>query len=88
MVRDKNGIEVTVGSKVRVLDFDSHILDRLPDDEGALLKSMINEVLEVYDVDQFGRAWVEKWWNYDDGRSESQSLGLSSKEMLVVETDT
>ncbi|MFL0807217.1 MAG: hypothetical protein K6L60_08015 [Oceanobacter sp.] len=84
MVVDKNGKEIKVGSRVRVLKIDQSLLDILPEDEADDVKSMLNEVLEVYEIDEYDCAWVEKWWSRGDGRSESHSLSLSSAEMELV----
>ena len=57
----------------------------LPPDEWRDLKTMIGEVFEVYEIDEHGSAWVEKWWNDADGESHSHSVALASHEMEVVE---
>ena len=40
--------------------------------------------LEVYEVDEYGAAWVKKWWREDDDRTYSHSLALASTEMRLV----
>lgn len=81
---DRNGNEVKVGSLVRVISIDSSLTDVLPAEEASDVNSMLNEVLEVYEVDEYGCAWVEKWWDRGGGRIESHSLSLSSSEMELV----
>lgn len=44
---------------------------------------MAGEIFEVYDVDEWGGAWVEKWWHESDDEASSHSLGLSPSEMEV-----
>jgi len=75
---------VEVGSKVRVLEIDKNTIDFLPQEERKMLASMLNEVLSVYEVDEYGRAWVEKVWDQGDGKFESHSLGLESEHMELV----
>ena len=83
MPRDVNGKDVFVGSKVKVLSIDEALLQALPSEEIADVKSMIGEVFEVYEVnDQY--ASVEKWWNRGEGRSESHSIALAEHEMELV----
>ncbi|WLQ15673.1 hypothetical protein O5O45_07060 [Hahella aquimaris] len=84
MVTDINGKEVIVGSRVKVLEIDMSVTEGLSENEVIDIKSMLDDVLEVYEVDEYGRAWVEKWWDRGDGRSESHSLALESKQMEVV----
>jgi hypothetical protein len=45
---------------------------------------MRGEVLEVYEVDEWGSAWVEKTWRAPDGTSTTHSLGLGPENMEVV----
>ena len=54
---------------------------RLPTD---CARSMEGEVFEVYEIDEWGGAWVEKWWRAADGTSSSHSLGLGPNQMEVV----
>ncbi len=45
---------------------------------------MIGEVFEVYEIDEWGSAWVEKSWRTDGQESRSHSLALDALEMEVV----
>jgi hypothetical protein len=81
---DRNGIPVAVGTIVRVLDVPERLLVRLPEDEAARVKSMKDAVLSVYEIDQWGSAWVMKWWNIGEEQSLSHSLALAPAEMEVV----
>lgn len=87
MVRDLNGVEVNVGDSVRILSVDDSILNKLESDEKARVMSMIGEMFEVYEIDEYGQAWVEKWWNQGSSESINHSLGLSSNNMQVVKSD-
>jgi hypothetical protein len=79
-VRDRNGNLVTVGSHVRVLSIAPLDLSAEPA-EVERVQSMLGQVFEVYEIDPYGRAWVEKWWHLSPDQSISHSLALESKEM-------
>lgn len=84
MTIDKYGNDVEVGFKVRVIGIDPSITANLSEDEARDVWSMLNEVLEIYEIDEFGCAWVEKWWDRGNGHTESHSLSLSPSEMELV----
>jgi hypothetical protein len=84
-VLDRNGAAVFVGTSVRVLAIPESVLQDLPPDEAADVASIRGEVLAVYEIDQRGHAWVEKWWHVGHKRSHSHSLALASHEMEVVQ---
>jgi hypothetical protein len=84
MASDRNGRPVTVGTRVRVLDI-ARFTAGLPSDECAEIATMLGEVFEVYEIDEYGSAWVEKLWDDGGGKSQSHSLALDSHEMEVVE---
>ena len=47
---------------------------------------MVGEVFEVYELDEWGQAWVSKDWFRDDaGHGRGHSMGLDSHEMELVE---
>ena len=83
-VLDKNGKVVTVGTRVRVLSIPA--LDpEMETSEMDRINSMLGEELEVYEVDAYGRAWVEKWWHTGADTSTSHSLALESNDMERVD---
>jgi hypothetical protein len=82
--RDVNGAVVRVGTRVRVLKISPSVLSQLPQSEADCARSMQGEVFEVYEIDEWGGAWVEKYWRTDDGTSSSPSLGLGPTQMEVV----
>jgi len=84
MVCDIKGNKVKIGSKVKVIYIDPKITALLPENEVKDINSMLNEVFEVYEIDEYDGAWVEKWWRRGEGKSESHSLSLSSKDMELV----
>jgi hypothetical protein len=81
---DRNGIPVRVGSRVRVLSIPASVMARLTVIERRRVKSMQGEVFTVAELDEYGSAWVTKWWHHRDGKSSSHSLALSAEEMEVV----
>jgi hypothetical protein len=82
--RDINGAVVRVGTRVRVLKISPSVLSQLPKSEADCVRSMEGETFEVYEIDEWGGAWVEKWWRTGDGTSSSHSLGLGPEQMEVV----
>jgi hypothetical protein len=82
--RDVNGAVVRVGMRVRVLKISPSVLSELPESEAECARSMEGEVFEVYEIDEWGGAWVEKLWRTDEGTSSSHSLGLGPTQMQVV----
>jgi len=44
---------------------------------------MIGKSLRVYEVDEYGQAWVEMEWEIAPGEIESHSLGLEPEKMEV-----
>ena len=82
--RDVNGTIVRVGTRVRVLKISPSVLSQLPESEAECARSMEGEVFEVYEIDEWGGAWVEKSWLTDDGTSTPHSLGLGPGQMEVV----
>jgi hypothetical protein len=82
--RDVNGAVVRVGMRVRVLKISPSVLSQLPESEAECARSMEGEVFEVYEIDEWGGAWVEKLWRTDEGTSSSHSLGLGPTQMQVV----
>ncbi len=65
---DKFGRVVSVGSRVRLIELAPQFLASLPLDEVEYVRSMIGDVFDVYEIDVYGSAWIEKCWDYaDDG---------------------
>ncbi|KAB8190460.1 hypothetical protein [Marilutibacter maris] len=84
--RDKNGSPVAVGMRVRLLGLSAQWLDDLSDDEKAGLLSMVGEVFEIEEIDEYGQPWVRKFWFDEDGEACAfHSIGLEAQEMEVVD---
>ncbi len=80
---DRSGRQITVGTRVRVLEIPVSLIAKLPVDERPDIESMLGAVFEVYEIDEFGSAWVERVWDESDG-SRSHSIGLAPHEMEVA----
>jgi hypothetical protein len=83
--KDRNGNSVSVGSRVRLLSLSGQWLDDLPADEKGNVLSMIGEVFEVEEIDEYGHPWVRKSWpDEPQGRCNSHSIALEPHEMELV----
>jgi hypothetical protein len=83
--KDRNGRNVTVGSRVRVVSLAQTFLDSLPENERDELESMIGEVFEVHEIDRYGSPWVGKGWSSGEGEYKGHSVALGSDEMEVAD---
>ncbi|MFW3173661.1 hypothetical protein EX530_02900 [Xanthomonas phaseoli] len=82
---DSRGLVVRVGTHVHVLHLHHSTVRRLPQLERDRLFSMVGDTFEVYEVDRWGQAWVEKQWHLREDLVDSHSLGLEPQQMLAVQ---
>jgi hypothetical protein len=83
---DKRGNIVGVGTRVRLIVLTGQWLKDLPPDEKPAVLSMIGEIFEVEEIDEYGQAWVRKsWFDSQGGICNSHSIGLAAHEMEVVD---
>jgi hypothetical protein len=82
---DSAGQPVHVGTLVLVTHIHEHTVAPLSQPERDRVLSMLGEKFKVYDVDEWGQAWVEKWWHEGEDLADSHSLGLEPQQMLVVQ---
>ncbi len=82
--KDVDGEIVREGARVRVLVIRESVIARLSPEERADVLSMKGEIFEVSEIDEFGSAWVTKWWKDGEDTSHSHSLGLAASEMKLV----
>jgi hypothetical protein len=84
ITKDNAGKKVTVGCTVRVLSIEATLLQSLAPDERLHVESMIGDDLEVYEINEYGYAMVEKEWQIGPGEYTSHSIALAPKEMALV----
>ena len=84
---DRNGSEVHIGDLVKVLSLDPADFSHLDSEALSEVMTMVGNVLEVYEIDQYGQAWVTKEWWLGDDDVMSHSVGLSSHEFEVADND-
>ncbi|KLD69232.1 hypothetical protein [Xanthomonas pisi] len=82
---DSTGLVVQVGTLVQVTHLHESTVCLLPQLERDRLLSMVGETFEVYEVDRWGQAWVEKQWHQGEDLVDSHSLGLEPEQMLVAQ---
>ncbi len=82
---DINSNEVNVGARVKLLKLSGNWFDELPNDEKADVASMINEIFEVEEIDEYGKPWIRKSWpNLKEGECHSHSIALERDEMELI----
>jgi len=86
--KDRNGRTVTVGSRVRIVELSPMFLESLPQSEVDDVRSMIGEVFEIYEIDEYGSPWVGKGWsNPDEGDYRGHSVALDAPEMELIDDE-
>lgn len=84
--QDRDGKVVHVGSRVRLLCLSGKWLEELPTEEKEDVISMIGEVFEVDEIDEYGHPWIRKSWpNEEEGKCHSHSIALEPHEMVLVD---
>jgi hypothetical protein len=86
MAQDAYGRPVLQGTRVRLLSLSGEWFDNLPADEKADVLSMIVDVFEVTEIDEYGYPWIGKSWSdAAEGEWRGHSIALESHEMEVVD---
>jgi hypothetical protein len=80
---DTHGNTVDLGTSVRVLAIDESAFAELDETSRDRVLSMLSQVLAVYEVDPYGRAWVEQCWHEGSAHATSHSLALDPQHMEV-----
>ena len=84
--RDMHGNIVRVGDRVRLVQLSGDWLENLPSEEKGDVHSMIGEVFEVEEVDEYGHPWIRKsWHNSAEGKCHSHSIALDPHEMELIQ---
>ncbi len=84
-VFDLNGKKVHVGDIVKVLEIDKNII--LEEGEKEMVMSMVGNELEVDEIDEYGCAWVTKWFELGDEESEAHGIALESNQMELIRSE-
>ena len=83
--KDRSGKTVQVGSRVRLVQVSRKWLDDLPIDKKRDVLSMVGEVFEVEEIDEYGRPWISKWWRAEgEENCRSHSIALEPFETELV----
>jgi hypothetical protein len=81
---DLSGCIVNVGDQVKILTVRDSVLARLDSIDRDRVASIKGEVLAVYEIDEWGGAWVRREWDTGSGRWISHSLSLAPHEMQLA----
>ena len=82
---DRTGNPVCVGARVRLIALSGKWLDELPENERQDVLSMVGDIFDVEEIDQYGHPWIRKSWpNEPEGTSYSHSIALEPQEMELV----
>ncbi len=77
-ILDIHSRQAFIGSTIKLLKIEEAIFNGLPNDEIDSINSMLNGAFKIENIDFEGYAWIEKWWQKEDGSSYSHSIRLSS----------
>jgi hypothetical protein len=81
---DGSGQLVRVGATVRIVQIHDSTTTDLPELEKERVLSMLGDAFEVYEIDEWGQAWVEKNWHEGEELIDSHSLGLEPAQMVLI----
>ena len=82
--RDREGNVVEVGTLVKILNIGEEVLRLLSDDEKKHVLTMVGEVFEVFEIDEPGFIWVQKFWNRESSNPYSHMVGVCPTDVQVV----
>ena len=83
--KDRFGNDVLVGSRIRLLNLSGNWFNQLPPDEKLRVSSMIGEIFEVEEIDEYGSPWIRKsWHNEEEGTCVGHSIALDPPKMELV----
>ncbi|MEW6585494.1 MAG: hypothetical protein AB1442_07745 [Nitrospirota bacterium] len=84
-VLDRNGNKVHIGSMVKVLSIPEWLLKNQSEEDAHRLNKMVGQVFEIYEIDEYGGAWVQMWFEGTNSEKISHSLSLDREEMELSE---
>ncbi len=85
--QDIDGNEIHIGDYVEVLEIDKAIDHNLPEEERAQVFSMVGEIFEVEEIDEFGCAWITKWFPTKDQTHFAHGIALEKHQMRLSKTN-
>lgn len=82
---DKHRTPIRLGSKVRLLSLSGDWLNKLSHAEKERVLSMVGDVFEVVEIDEYGHPVIQKSWREEQsGAYYQHSLALNPEEMEVA----
>jgi hypothetical protein len=78
---DADGQVVVTGDTVEVLAIKDSVLARLEGEDRKRVESMKGKLFAVYEIDEWGGAWVRLSWKLSGGRRMSHALSLAPQQM-------
>jgi hypothetical protein len=84
-LKDRDGRDVHVGSRARVLELSGDWLDQLPAQDKQDVLSMVGEIFAVESIDEYGSPCISKTWPEEDDGYRIHEIALASHEMVVVD---
>lgn len=85
-MKDVHGNEVFKNAFVKILSLNPKDFAHLNENELLEVMSMVGEILEVYEIDEYNQAWVRKEWKVSEDDIKGHSVGLSSHEFELSTT--
>lgn len=79
-MKDTHGEKVEIGSYIKIISLDPKDFSYLEKERLSQIMNMIGEVFKVYEIDEYGQAWVEKVWESTEEDYFSDSIGLRRNE--------
>lgn len=82
---DINGCQIELGTRARILSLSDQWLNDLPVEEKNAVMSMVSEIFEFEEIDQYSNPWVRRYWPYEaEGKCHSHLVALEQHEMEEV----
>lgn len=82
--KDQYDTPIHVGDFIRLLAVRKSVLARLDSKDQVRIAGLIGQTFQVYEIDEWGGAWIKAEWNEKNGRLASHSLMLDSGSMEKV----
>ena len=80
---DCHGKKISIGSKAKLLRVDSKIIEFLPEDEVEAINSMINDIVEVYDIRGM-YVCIEKSWKKSSSHTITHRFSIPPEDIELI----